>query len=272
MSEESPVITELDFGRMYRDHQARAGGWAKPPEFWDARATAFDVRVRAGGSYIESFISRMDFSDCDSLIDIGCGNAALPLAMASRFEKIVGVDYSPAMLDVARQRAAEAGASNFSAVLRAWEADWSDLPVCDIAIASRSMGVMDLEAALHKIDRQARKRVYLTAPVGWRVVNPAVLKALGREVAPTVDKPDYIYFVNLLYRMKRMPRLDFIAHPRTEEPKADSESFHRNASFFLGPLSDAESGRLRLWRDANPAAPLFERDQEYWAIISWSTY
>jgi SAM-dependent methyltransferase len=265
------IIDDLDFGRMYRDHQARAGSWAKPPEFWDARAQAFDARVRAGGHYIDTFVSRVDVSDCRSLIDIGCGNGALTLALAPHFESVIALDYSPAMLDLARARAAEAGVGHFEAVLRAWEDDWSDLPVCDIAIASRSMGVMDLEAALRKIDRQARKRVYLTAPVGWRVVNASVLKALGREIAPAVDKPDYIYFINLLYRMKRMPSLDFIAHPRTEEPKADWESFHRNASFFLGPLSDAEAGRLRIWREANPDAPLFARDQEYWAFISWST-
>jgi len=28
------IIDDLDFGQMYRNHQGRAGSWAKPPEFW----------------------------------------------------------------------------------------------------------------------------------------------------------------------------------------------------------------------------------------------
>lgn len=265
------IIDDIDFGQMYRDHQARAGSWAKPPAFWDERAQAFDARQRSGGAYIETFISWMDLSDCDSLIDIGCGNGALPIALAPRLKTVLALDYSAAMLDVARSRAAEAGVGNMNTVLRAFEDDWSDLPRCDIAIASRSTGVMDLEAALRKLDRHARKRVYLTAPVGSRAVNRGVLEALGRTAAPAIDKPDYIYFVNLVHRMKRMPKLAFIPHPGSEQPRAEWTDFLRNAGFFLGPLTDAERERLRAWRDLNPDAPLFERDQDYWAFISWET-
>ncbi|WP_184421731.1 class I SAM-dependent methyltransferase [Rhodoblastus sphagnicola] len=213
----------------------------------------------------------MDLSDCRSLIDIGCGNGALSVALAPHLETIVALDYSPAMLDVTRHRAVEAGTGNVTTVLRAWEDDWSDLPVCDVAIASRSTGVMDLEAALRKLDRQARKRVYLTAPVGAREINSSILEALCRPPAPKIDKPDYIYFINLLYRMNRMPRLEFISHPRSEEPKTDWLGFQRNAAFFLGQLSEPEWERLRAWRELNPDAPLFERDQQHWAFISWST-
>jgi SAM-dependent methyltransferase len=271
MSEaKTAIIDDVDFGQLYRDHQRLAGGWVKPPAFWDERAQAFDARQRSGGHYIETFVSWMDLSDCDSLIDIGCGNGALPIALAPRLNSVIALDYSPAMLDVARRRAAEAGVGNMQTVLRAWEEDWSDLPQCDIAIASRSTGVMDLEAALRKLDAQARKRVYLTAPVGSRAVNRSVLEALGRPAAPAVDKPDYIYFVNLVHRMNRMPRVDFIAHPGSEPPEADWAGFQRNAAFFLGELSEAEWARLRAWRERHPEAPLFERDQKFWAFISWS--
>ncbi|WP_170133774.1 class I SAM-dependent methyltransferase, partial [Rhodoblastus acidophilus] len=169
--------------------------------------------MRAGGNYLDSFIARMDLSDCDSLLDVGCGNGALSVALAPHFKTILALDYSSAMLDVARQRAAEAGAGQIKTVLRAWEDDWSDLPVCDIAIASRSTGVMDLEAALRKLDGQARKRVYLTAPVGARAVNPAILAALRRTPEPEIEKPDYIYFINLLYRMNRMAAGHVLAAP-----------------------------------------------------------
>ncbi|MBB4196308.1 SAM-dependent methyltransferase [Rhodoblastus sphagnicola] len=266
-----PIISDVDFGLMYRAHQARAGARAKPPAFWDDRARDFDARQRARDSYFDAFIARMDFSGCDSLIDVGCGNGALAVALAPRLKTILGVDYSPAMLDLARRRAAEAGATNVTLAPRAWEDDWSDLPRCDIAVASRSTGVMDLEPALRKLDRQAKKRVYLTASVSGRIVNPALLDALGRPPAPKIDKPDYIYVVNLLYRMGRLAKVDFIARDRAEDSRADWAGFQRNVALFLGKLSEAEAERLRAWKQHNPEAPLFERDQAHWAFISWAT-
>jgi hypothetical protein len=107
--------------------------------------------------------------------------------------------------------------------------------------------------------------------VGARVVNPSLLETLGRPPAPETEKPDYIYVIALLHRMKRLPKLDFITHPRSEEPKADWARFQRDAAFFLGRLTEPEWERLRLWREANADATLFHRDQEHWAFITWST-
>ena len=47
-----------------------------------------------------------------------------------------------------------------------WNEDWSryDIPVCDVAIASRSMIVSDLEAALDKLQSKARRKVCIVEP------------------------------------------------------------------------------------------------------------
>jgi len=265
------IIDDIDFGRMYRDHMARAGAKPKPATTWDARAEAMDARERADDGYFEALIARLNLSGCSSLLDVGCGNGALAVALAPRFVQVLALDYSPAMIEIAQLRADGASARNVKPVLRAWEDDWSDLPICDMAIASRSTAVMDLEAALCKLDAFARKRVALTAFVGGRAIHRDLLRALGRPPTPEIFGPDYIYAVNLLHRMGRLPKVDFIPRERAEDARTDWDGFRRNVEFALGRLSEPEVEYLRDWWRVNPTAPLFEREQTHWAFISWET-
>jgi|SRR5579883_328994 len=53
----------------------------------------------------------------DRVLDIGCGCGATVLALASRARDVTGVDISKVMLDVARERVAQAGLANASLLL-----------------------------------------------------------------------------------------------------------------------------------------------------------
>ncbi|WP_312257559.1 hypothetical protein [Stutzerimonas nitrititolerans] len=48
------------------------------------------------------------------------------------------LDYNPGRLNCLQARIDELGLDNVHPLQRAWEDDWSDVPVCDILIASRS--------------------------------------------------------------------------------------------------------------------------------------
>lgn len=268
--ETSDTILDVDFGRLYRNHMAGAGARPKPPAAWDARAATMDRRMRGRDGYVQDFISRLDAADCATLLDVGCGQGALAIALAPRFEQVFALDYSPAMLDLARRNAEAAGVKNIQTILRSWDEDWSDIPACDLVIASRSTAVTDLECALAKLDAKANKSAAITCFVGGRAINRGLLEAIGRPAPAALDKPDYIYAINLLHRMGRLPRLDYIARDKSEDARGDDEAFRRNVQFALGPLDEAEGRRIASWRAQNPAAPLFERDQDYWAFISWT--
>jgi SAM-dependent methyltransferase len=263
------TILDVDFGQLYRNHMSAAEATAKPPKVWDARAAAMDRRMRERESYVTDFIGRLDAADCATLLDVGGGQGTIALALASRFERIILIDYSPAMLDLARRNAEQAGVENITFRLRSWDDDWCDVPVCDMAIASRSTAVADLESALAKLDAKARKSAAITSFVGGRSVDRSLLEAIGRPAPPSLDKPDYIYAINLLHRMGRLPRLDYIARDKREDAKQDAESFRRSLQFVLGALDDAEWRRALAWRERQPSTPLFERDQDYWAFIAW---
>jgi len=261
------TILDVDFGRLYREHLAASGGREKPPEAWDARAAELG-RELGGSAYAEEFVRRMDLSGCRTLLDVGCGPGTIALAVAPRLDRVYGLDYSRGMLDAMTKHAAERGLGNVEPILRSWEESWDDVPACDLVVASRSTLVRDMEDALARLDAKAKRRVCLTSLVGGRFVAAGVLEVLGRE-RPAY--PDYIYIVNLLHRMGRFPRLDYIRAGRRSGEDRTPERLVSRVEFSLGALSAEERERLEAWYRADPERVARGQEPYRWAFVTWET-
>ena len=260
------TIAAIDFNRLYQDHLALAGRTRKDASAWDGRAAGMAARA-VGSRYAEEFIARMDLSGAQSLLDVGCGPGTIALALAPRLRQVVGLDYSAAMLQAMREQAEARGLPQVQALHKAWEDDWSDVPVCDIAVASRSTTVADIGAALDKLQRHARRRVYLTHLVGGHFTDPAIQEAIGRRV-PAV--PDYIYLLNILHARGIHPQLSYLAQDSRLAGAQDFDDFARRVAWSLGGLDAAEAARLRDWyAQATPTQR--EGAPMRWAFISWET-
>ncbi|MGV8960670.1 MAG: class I SAM-dependent methyltransferase [Stenotrophomonas sp.] len=259
------TIDAIDFGRLYRDHLAASGRQSKPASAWDARVRSGD-RPFLRNDYAEGFIARMDLSGCDSLLDVGCGPGTLCLPLAARLRQIHALDYSGAMLDALERNAAHAGVDNVRTLHMAWEDDWSQVPACDIVLASRSTQVEDMATALAKLHAKARKRVYLTHRVGGFFIDQKIVQVIGRRQLPL---PDYIYVLNILHGMGIHPRVDYL---RSDAPAAAGSSFDdllRRTEWSLGPLDEVERSRLQAWYDTTDAPLPHARPDRHWAFISW---
>ena len=86
-------------------------------EFWDSQADAWKRFVRTPGhdAYHEgfNFPAFLEFLPPPGrrTLDLGCGEGRVGLALTRLGHRVVGVDSSPAMLEVARAAATEAGVS-----------------------------------------------------------------------------------------------------------------------------------------------------------------
>ena len=149
-------FSDIDFAARYRDHVRRTGRRERTPEYWNDRAAALSQRV-FDAPYVRQFVARMDLRDCTTLLDVGCGPGTIGLSVPSQLDHVYGLDYSPGMLTMFAENARQRGLTRVTPMLRAWEADWADVPVCDIVVASRSTAVPDLEATLVKLDSKARR-------------------------------------------------------------------------------------------------------------------
>lgn len=257
------TIAAIDFSRLYRDHMALAGK-PKTGSAWDIRAREMNRREKKS-RYADEFIARMDLSDARTLLDVGCGSGAICLPLAARLERVIGLDYSQGMLDELKENIAAQGITNAESLYLAWEDDWSEVPECDIVVASRSTQVQDLGAALAKLDAKARKRVYLTHLVGGHSIDPRIFDAIGRQSRPM---PDYIYALNILHSRDIHPRLSYLEGdgPLTGVSRFD-ELLQRTA-WSLGGLDASECARLQTWFEevmANGGLKTTVR----WAFISW---
>lgn len=261
------IIDDIDFGTMYRNQMAQAGGKEKPASVWDAKAA--DMQKSPDSSpYTRAFIELTNLDGCNTLLDMGCGTGAITLALAPGMQQVTGVDYSTGMLQVFRHTARELGLSNIHTIQRAWEDSWRDIPQADLVIASRSTAVMDMADALRKLDQTARKRVCLTNLAGGSFIDTGLLKAMGRKIIP---KPDYIYILNILYQMGRFPRLDYI-EARGRLAGTDSiDEFVTKAESSLGPLTADEKQRIADWYHADPERGRRGGEGFKWAFISWDT-
>jgi len=239
--------------------------------FWDKRAPAFARHVKET-DYERHFLEMMQPHPSWSVLDVGCGAGTLAVPLARSIASVTALDFSAVMLELLRQSCREEGLTNISTIHGSWEDDWERLGVgsYDAVIASRSMVPHDLRDAVTKLNRAARKRVYISSLVGDGPHDRRVYEAVGRKLS---SGPDYIYLYNLLYQMGIFATVDFIASREWKCFKTIEDAVE-GVVWMLKDVTEEELGRLKNylvselvsheggWRFPEPKVVR-------WAFISW---
>lgn len=255
----------FDFAGFYRERVRAMKRPERSPDYWDGRAASMSERG-FDTPYVREFLARLDLAGCSTLLDVGCGPGTIALSAAPHLAHVYGLDHSPNMLAAFVDNARARGITTATPILRSWDDDWSDVPVCDIVVASRSTAVADLEAAFVKLNAIARRRVYVTYPADGHLVTDDVRRAVGREASAL---PDYLSVVGILHQLGLYPTLDYLPGENRLAEAADFEQFRARIDRLLGGLSAEEVPRLAAYFEANrnrpPAAPM------KWALFGWET-
>jgi SAM-dependent methyltransferase len=245
--------------------------------FWDRRARDFRGGDEAS-PYVTGFIEGMRIHPGESVLDVGCGSGALALPLARAGHDVVALDFSAGMLDVLRRRAAEEGLPNVRTIHAAWDEDWRAAGVggADLVIASRSLDVRDLRAALEKLDSFAGRRVCVTLPAEG-LFYPQLLahEAVGR---PYAKRGVHRMAAHILRQMGVEPEVSFLEHAsasRYESWEAALESLRR----VVAPAGEREAAALeRYAQDHLVEAVGASGDLEWrlepevtvpWAFLAW---
>jgi SAM-dependent methyltransferase len=175
-----------------------------PAAIWDKRAAAYQQVTRDEHEATERDLGFLDLRPEDTVLDMGAGTGRLAVPIAGRVAHVTALDPSGGMLSILRERMEQEKRSNYSCVQMRWEEVeiGRDIEPHDVVIAAFSLGFYDLGAALDKLDRAARRAVYLFWHAGeWRGPEEMVLyrAVFGEEGSLQKGYPDYSYPVNILH-------------------------------------------------------------------------
>ena len=252
---------EIDFNALYKAQKAKSSFGKKLAEHWDKKAPSFNEGVMKS-AYAREFIDKVDFTGASTLLDFACGAGALSVLAAEKVDQIYGYDFSPKMLEFARENAQAYGAKNIKFAQKAFEDDWSDVPACDLVFASRCLEVDDLKPVLLKLLSKTKKALYITFKVG-SFVDERILQALGRDVQ---KRPDFVYLINILFQMGYLPSLSYIKAPCHGGAPSSAEEFVQRIRWMLGgELSSAEEARLAEYFNSGKYEP--KLDFMHWAFV-----
>jgi SAM-dependent methyltransferase len=234
-------IRKIDWNRICRESRRQKSYPSGNTSYWDKRAPSF-ARNASKSDYVGKLLGFMELKPHWTLLDVGCAAGTLAIPLAELVKNVTAMDISCKMLDLLRERCTKLGISNIQTVQGAWEDDWNTLGIGehDVAIASRSLITDDFESALSKLDKAARKRVYVSTIVGDGPHDRRIFRALGRDLNPG---PDYIYFQNLLYRMGVRANVNFITYLEQNSYDTPQEAFNLIGSKIEG-ISPAEEETL----------------------------
>ena len=206
----------LDFDAAWKDLQLTRKRPACSAH-WNKRAARYDSKD-AKNLYALEFIEKSQFTGNETILDMGCGTGALAVPLAKAGHSIIAADFSEGMLDKLRENMDIHQITSIKPILMSWEDDWEAHGITDncvdVVIASRSIAVDDLQSALAKICRIAKKRCCITmATETTPRVDPAILKAINVPINPSRD---FIYAFGMLAQHGFEPQVSYIHSQRKD--------------------------------------------------------
>ncbi len=285
------TIHDIDWVSLREKAYAQKSRRKKSAQEWDRRAEQFAKRVSSRShkdgyiaqvlQYIEPYIVK---ENCRSVLDIGSGPGTLTLPIAEIVTKVskegneaagqvTALDFSHRMLEILHKKALEQGIDNITTAPVAWEDDWQAAGIIphDITLASRSIGVEDIEGALKKINNFAQKAVFLTDRIGAAPFEPEAFAAAGVELRPA---PDYIYTLNILYQLGIYANVAAIEFDRVQTYRTMAEAME-SFLWMLGKIDEAQERGLHDYilsisnKNADGTLTVCRKSPPRWALIYW---
>ena len=280
----APLLTTTDWNEEWKRLQV-AREHSDSAAVWDEKAKTFPVKHGSHEGYVGEFLRLADVKPGETVLDMGCGTGALATPLAQEGCHVIACDFSQGMLDMMREDQREHGVEGVDCRLMSWNDNWEAHGLgedsVDVALASRSIATYDLQEALLKLNRVARRRVCVTLSSGPSPrCDARLLEAAGFSNRLGTD---FLYAFNILAANGIEPEVAYIPNTRREQFATFEEALETFASIALSAMRgfapqselDCIPERLRTWLQQSLIEDdrgfHLEREREVtWAFISWN--
>jgi SAM-dependent methyltransferase len=168
---------DADWNEIWKARQRRHESsqyFDDPSHNWNRKENAERYDANSRSRYDERVkltIEGLDISRNSRVLDIGSGPGTLAIPLSPLVKEITAVEPGEGMVAILNEHIRKEGITNISCVRKRWED--VDIPrdlggQYDVVIASLSLTMYDIQAALKKMDDASRKYVYLY----WFVDSP----------------------------------------------------------------------------------------------------
>ena len=166
-------------------NQRQAEAWNGPESahFVD-HADRYDRQLE---SFTQTLLQQAGPEAHQVVLDVGCGSGAMTLAAATKAERVIGIDFSEPLVELARSRALEASIANAEFVIADAQTHQFDAGTFDLVISQFGMMFFDDPVAAFTNIRRALRAGGRTAFVSWQGLAAnewlmLIADAVGRHV------------------------------------------------------------------------------------------
>lgn len=228
-------------------------GFRFKAEMWNERAAGFEsipIPTREDNEFIRLLTDEYNITSDTTVLDIGCGAGQYSIAIAKMAKRVVALDFSEKMLELARTSAEKNGVTNIEFV----QCDWSDLSAddplirngFDLVIAHMTPAIGSAPA-FEKMIGVAKEMCFYSLPVRReKELTNMIYNKLDRGERLTDDN-NIIYAYGLAWHKGLYPQIHY-REGRKRKDGIPSEDLVENIIQELsdqGPTTDGEKSVVK---------------------------
>ena len=217
----APAYGDIDWNEVWKARQERhesSKHFDDPSHNWDRRENAIRYDTSSRSEYdvrVKTTLSGLPLTPSMRVLDIGAGPGTLAIPLAPLVLEVTAIEPGEGMVAILNDHIGKNGINNITCIQKLWEDidPARDLAgTYDLVIASLSLTMHDIRAALEKMDSASCGYVYLywfTDPPFWERMYVDLWPELHGETYHPGPKADCLF--NVLYQMGIYPNVEMLA-------------------------------------------------------------